>query len=101
MILDHFLSSQTTEGLSPQMSLTSQEHVELPHLRLEVDGCTEEMESRRVLLHGQVDKAQIIQNLPIEGSQVVGSLQAADSLRGRGALDEWLGQAWQPQELHV
>lgn len=42
------------------MSLTSQEHVELPHLWLEIDGCAEEMESRRILLHSQVDKAQII-----------------------------------------
>lgn len=66
------------------MSLTSQEHEELPHLWLEVDGCTDKMEGRRILLHGQVDKAQIIQNLPIEGSQVVGSFQAADSLQERG-----------------
>lgn len=43
----------------------SQEHVELPHLGLEVDGCAEEMESGRVLLHSQVDKAQIIENLPV------------------------------------
>ena len=47
------------------MPLTSQEHVELPHLGLEVDGCAEEMESGRVLLHSQVDKAQIIENLPV------------------------------------
>ena len=38
------------------------------------------MEGRRVLLHGQVDKAQVVENLPIKGSQVVGPLQAADGL---------------------
>lgn len=67
------------------MSLTSQEHVQLPHLWLEVDGCTEEMESWGILLHSQVYEAQIIQNLPIEGCQVVGSFQAADSLEERGS----------------
>ena len=31
-----------------------------------------------------MDKAQVIENLPIKGCQVVGSLQAADSLQERG-----------------
>lgn len=34
---------------------TCEEHVQLSHLGLEVDGSAEEVESRRVLLHRQVD----------------------------------------------
>lgn len=36
-------------------SHTCKEHIELSHLGLEVDGSTEEVESRRILLHCEVD----------------------------------------------
>lgn len=83
------------------MSLTSQEHVELPHLWLEVDGCTEKMEGWCILLHSQVDEAQIIQNLPVEGCQVVGSFQAADSLEERAGTRWEAGASWQNQQLNT
>lgn len=47
-----------------------------------------------------MDKAQIIENLPIEGCQVVGSFEAADSLQERGALSE-AGHAGRTPYLHT
>lgn len=60
---------------------TCEEHVQLSHLGLEVDGGAEEVESGGVLLHRQVHQPQIVQDLPVEGSQVVCPLQAADGLQ--------------------
>ena len=36
------------------------------------------MEGGGVLLHGEVDQAQVVEDLPVEGSEVVGSLQTGD-----------------------
>ena len=59
---------------------TSKQHVECRHLGPQVDGSGQEVEGGCILLHGQVDEAQVVENLPIKGSQVVGPLQAADGL---------------------
>lgn len=61
--------------------LTSKQHEQLSHLWLEVDGCTKEVECWGVLLHGKVNQAQVIQDLPVKWGQVVCSLQTADGLK--------------------
>lgn len=59
---------------------TCQQHVEFSHTWVQVDGCTQEVEGRCVLLHGQVNQTQVVQHFPVKGRQVVCPLQAADSL---------------------
>ena len=61
-------------------SLTAEQHEELAHLGSHVDGGAEEVEGGRVLLHGQVHQAQIVEDLPVKRTQVVRSLQAANGL---------------------
>ena len=61
-------------------SRTCEQHEEVPHLRLEADGRAEEMEGGRVLLEGEVDEAEVVEDLPVERCEVVGSLQTADRL---------------------
>lgn len=53
---------------------TCQQHVEFPHAGVEVDGGAEEVECGGVLLHGQVDQAQVVEHLPVKGRKVVGPL---------------------------
>ena len=63
------------------LKLTSKEHEELSHLWSYADGGAEEMEGGRVLLHGEVHETQVVEDLPVEGTQVVRALQAADRLQ--------------------
>lgn len=65
---------------APRASHTCQQHVELAHARVQVDGGAEEVEGGGVLLHGQVHQAQVVQHLPVKRRQVVRPLQAADGL---------------------
>ena len=44
------------------------------------------MEGRGILLHGQVNQAQVVEDLPIKRSQVVGPLEAADCLHTHHAV---------------
>lgn len=60
--------------------VTCEQHEELRHLRAHVDGCAEKVERGRVLHHAEVHQTQVVQDLPVERSQVVGTLQTADCL---------------------
>lgn len=62
------------------MYFTCEQHVEVPHTWVQVDGCAKEVESRGILLHGQVDQTQVVQHFPVKRRQVVRSLQTADGL---------------------
>lgn len=68
------------ESLLCRSPSTCQQHVELPHAGVQVDSCAEEVKGGGILLHGQVDQAQVVQNFPVKRRQVVGSLQTADGL---------------------
>lgn len=50
-----------------------------------MDSGTDKVEGRGVLLHCQMDESKVVQNLPVKGGQVIGSLQAANGLQGERA----------------
>ena len=52
----------------------------MAHLGLEVDGRAQEVEGRRVLLHGEVDQAQVVQDPPVKGRKIRCPLQTTDGL---------------------
>lgn len=80
---DHFTLGSTPLNLNFSLAAcTCQQHVEFAHAGVEVDGSAQEVEGGGVLLHGQVHQAQVVENLPVKGRQVVRPLQAADGLEG-------------------
>ena len=80
---------------------TSKQHVECRHLGPQVDGSRQEVEGGCILLHGQVDEAQVVENLPIKGSQVVGPLQAADGLHTNNVVTSVCMHTNTPVCLHT
>jgi len=56
------------------ISLTCKQHEQAAHFRAETNGCAEEMKSRRVLLHCQMNETEIIRDFPVERTEVVCSL---------------------------
>ena len=80
---------------------TAKQHVECRHLGPQVDGSRQEVEGGCILLHGQVDEAQVVENLPIKGSQVVGPLQAADGLHTNNVVTSVCMHTNTPVCLHT